>query len=224
MTNFVVLLTFIEFYYKINNMKDIKELVAQNLISLRKQNNLTQVELSEKINYSDKAISRWEKGEVLPSLEILQDLAYLYNVPISYFLEEHPDNYTKKLKEKTINIYTAIMLMSVLVIWTISIFLFFVLAQYKGVYYTMCFIWPIPITAFTIQFVMQYFIKSKYSIIPASIGLWTLLASLYLQNLSLNLWPIYLLGIPIQITIILSDLVKKIRLPKIKKGKNKKSN
>ena len=205
-------------------MKDIKELVSQNLISLRKQNNLTQVELSEKINYSDKAISRWEKGEVLPSLEILQDLAYLYNVPISYFLEEHPDNYTKNLKEKTINIYTAIMLMIILAIWTIAIFLFFVLAQYKDVYYPMCFIWPIPMTAFTVQLVIQYFIKSKYSIIPASIGLWTLIASFYLQKISLNLWPIFLLGIPIQIAIILTDLVKKIRSPKVKKNKSKKSN
>ena len=205
-------------------MKDIKELVSQNLISLRKQNNLTQVELSEKINYSDKAISRWEKGEVLPSLEILQDLAYLYNVPISYFLEEHPDNYTKNLKEKTINIYTAIMLMIILAIWTIAIFLFFVLAQYKDVYYPMCFIWPIPMTAFTVQLVIQYFIKSKYSIIPASIGLWTLIASFYLQKISLNLWPIFLLGIPIQIAIILTDLVKKIRSPKVKKNKGKKSN
>lgn len=205
-------------------MKDIKELVSQNLISLRKQNNLTQVELSEKINYSDKAISRWEKGEVLPSLEILQDLAYLYNVPISYFLEEHPDNYTKNLKEKTINIYTAIMLMIILAIWTIAIFLFFVLAQYKDVYYPMCFIWPIPMTAFTVQLVIQYFIKSKYSIIPASIGLWTLIASFYLQKISLNLWPIFLLGIPIQIAIILTDLVKIIRSPKVKKNKGKKSN
>ena len=72
-------------------MKNIREIVANNIVTLRKQNGYTQIELSEKINYSDKAISRWEKGEVLPDIETLDNLANIFDVPLSYMLEEHQD-------------------------------------------------------------------------------------------------------------------------------------
>ena len=64
-------------------MKNTKEIIQQNLIALRKQNGLTQLELATKINYSDKAISRWEKGEVMPSVDILESLANVYGVQIA---------------------------------------------------------------------------------------------------------------------------------------------
>ena len=49
---------------------------------------LTQVGLAKKINYSDKAVSRWEKGEVLPDIETLDALSKIFNVPLSYLIEE----------------------------------------------------------------------------------------------------------------------------------------
>ena len=58
----------------------VKETVKDNLVRLRREHKLTQLELSEKINYSDKAISRWETGEVTPDVETLEQLARLYDV------------------------------------------------------------------------------------------------------------------------------------------------
>ena len=89
-------------------MKNIKEVVCENLISLRKSHNMTQIDLAKKINYSDKAISRWEKGEVAPDYEILQTICNVYNVPIGYLFEEHKEeseiktNNNKKSKKKPI--------------------------------------------------------------------------------------------------------------------------
>lgn len=62
-----------------------KETVKENLIRLRREHKLTQLELSDKINYSDKAISRWETGEVTPDIETLEQLAMLYGIPITAF-------------------------------------------------------------------------------------------------------------------------------------------
>ena len=59
-------------------MDNIKEIVRENLVMLRKAHKLTQIELSQKIGYSDKAISRWETGEVTPDIETLNNLAELY--------------------------------------------------------------------------------------------------------------------------------------------------
>ena len=41
-------------------MKDVKEIIAENLTMLRLKNNLTQTELAKKINYTDKSVSKWE--------------------------------------------------------------------------------------------------------------------------------------------------------------------
>ena len=81
-------------------MKRATELVTENLVKLRKKFKLSQIELSQKINYSDKAISRWEKGEVIPSIDVLEQLAEIYNVKIGYFFEEHLDDRDLKIEEK----------------------------------------------------------------------------------------------------------------------------
>lgn len=44
------------------NMEDIKSIVAKNITDLRILNNMTQLELGAKLNYSDKTISKWERG------------------------------------------------------------------------------------------------------------------------------------------------------------------
>ena len=74
----------------------IKETVKENLIRLRHEHKLTQLELSEKINYSDKAISRWETGEVTPDVETLEHLAQLYEIPITAFFLSPDASLSKK--------------------------------------------------------------------------------------------------------------------------------
>ena len=65
-------------------MKKATEIVTENLIKLRKQFGFSQVELSQKINYSDKAISRWEKGQGYPDMEMLPSIANYFHVSIDY--------------------------------------------------------------------------------------------------------------------------------------------
>ena len=77
---------------------EINEVVAKNLIAYRKQKGLTQAELAEKISYSDKSISKWERGECLPDLAILKQLADFYGITVNDFLNETGD--IKKTKQK----------------------------------------------------------------------------------------------------------------------------
>ena len=70
-------------------MKDIKEIIAKNLIALRKQHGYTQNELAEKLNYSDNTISRWEHAEITPSIETLEQIANIYNVPLEFLIKEN---------------------------------------------------------------------------------------------------------------------------------------
>ena len=68
---------------------EIKEIISKNICGLRKKAMLTQAELADKLNYSDKAISKWERGESLPDAEMLYKIAELFEVDISYLFEEH---------------------------------------------------------------------------------------------------------------------------------------
>ena len=143
-------------------MKTIKELVPQNLVALRKKNNLTQIELAEKINYSDKAISRWEKGEVMPNYEILEQLAEIYQIPFTYFFEEHELESNKATSQKETNIYIAAILSMILVVWTVVVVAFFIIKNLTNVYYFMLFVWAAPLTILAIKFGMARWFKDRF--------------------------------------------------------------
>ncbi|MDE5943584.1 MAG: helix-turn-helix domain-containing protein [Clostridia bacterium] len=63
-------------------MDALKETIAKNLVQLRTQAKLTQAQLAEKLNYSDKAVSKWERGEAIPDLRVLIQLARLYDITL----------------------------------------------------------------------------------------------------------------------------------------------
>ena len=59
-------------------MEDLGQIISTNLIFLRKNAGLTQLEFGEKFNYTDKTVSRWENGSIIPSVEILKQIADFY--------------------------------------------------------------------------------------------------------------------------------------------------
>ena len=72
-------------------MEDLKSIIAENITALRKGSSMTQIELAEKLNYSDKAISKWERGESVPNITVLKSVADIFGVTIDYLItREHP--------------------------------------------------------------------------------------------------------------------------------------
>ena len=69
-------------------MEDIKLIIAKNIVALRKSNSMTQIELAGKLDYSDKAISKWERGESLPNVVVLKRIADIFGVTIDYFITD----------------------------------------------------------------------------------------------------------------------------------------
>ena len=67
-------------------MDEIKLIIARNITDLRRKNNMTQAELAERLNYSDKAISKWERGESLPDVTVLKSVADVFRVTVDYLL------------------------------------------------------------------------------------------------------------------------------------------
>lgn len=193
----------------------IKENIANNIVALRKSREWTQAELAEMLNYSDKTISKWERGESTPDVEMIYQMAQLFEVPIEYFFKENDTvseeivNKTKSNKFKS----AAQILLWIIVAYFIGVCLFTYQSLYDptGKGYWLSFVWPTP-ASFVIATI--YFIRHKYfRCVPYSLSgfIWTLIASIYLQFLVVdkNIWLIFLIGVPIQLIIIISYWLKK---------------
>ena len=76
-------------------MEDLKEIIAKNLTQLRTHAQLTQIQLAEKLNYSDKAVSKWERGEAIPDLRVLIQLAKLYNISVDDIISPSAEKIVK---------------------------------------------------------------------------------------------------------------------------------
>ncbi len=63
-------------------MNDLKDIISKNLVTLRTKARLTQLQLAELLNYSDKAVSKWERGEAVPDVRVLVRIAAIYGVTL----------------------------------------------------------------------------------------------------------------------------------------------
>ena len=73
-------------------MEDLKPIIAKNITVLRQNAKMTQFDLAEKLNYSDKAISKWERAEAIPDVSVLKSIADLFGVTVDYLLQDgHTD-------------------------------------------------------------------------------------------------------------------------------------
>ena len=73
-----------------NDITNQQELLAKNLAYYRKASGLTQLELADKFNYSDKSVSKWERGEGFPDIFVLKSLADFYGITVDDFYQsEH---------------------------------------------------------------------------------------------------------------------------------------
>lgn len=190
-------------------MENIKEVIAKNLIKLRKQNKLTQVELSEKLNYSDKAVSRWESGEVTPDIETLNKIADVYNVDITSMFDQNlnVEDLQKADKREASN-RRAIVLLGISFVWILATILY-VYAQFiSDKSYWEIFVYGVPATIFVAMIFNFIWGKRLWRFVLISAFIWTALVCIYLSFIKYNIWPIFLLGAPIQVAIVLWSTIK----------------
>lgn len=187
---------------------EIKQTVAKNISSLRKQANMTQLQLAEALNYSDKAVSKWERGESLPDISALLNMASLFGVTVDYLvsddekLRKKRGSYTKKQKRRHI-IITAL---SVMLVWLIATFVFVNIKIIIGSAWHGS--WLLFVYAGVISFILLLIFNSiwgrkKLNYLIITFLVWSILAAVYLSALSYNIWLIFMIGIPAQIIIIL---------------------
>lgn len=181
------------------SQEEFNKTVANNLVAYRKHNNITQLALAEKLNYSDKAVSKWEHGESIPDAYVLSQIANLYGVTVNDLIT--PSKKPKTSLKKISVIF--IPLLSVCIAWIVATVVYFAWrsAIPNGSEHWLSFIVAVPVT-FIITLVFACVYKSLIiQFISVSGLVWTTVMALHLSLR--NFFPLidnlYFVAIPLQI-------------------------
>lgn len=192
-------------------MEDLKSVISKNIINLRKSMNWTQAELAQKLNYSDKAVSKWERAESIPDVIVLKEIADLFNIKVDYLLNlEHADADVKdsfqiESKHKKRN-RIIVALQSVLLVYLIATIVFVVLkllSVQMSIPTWMIYIYALPVSCIVLLVFNSIWGKRIINFIIITFLFWSILLAIYLSFLSKNLWLIFTIGFPSQIIILL---------------------
>lgn len=106
------------------NEETLRKNISQKITFYRKAAGLTQLELAEKLNYSDKSVSKWERGDGLPDITVLSNMAELFGISVDDFISSAAPKKPIKLTKK----HTLVPALSVGLVWLTVTFIYFVLA------------------------------------------------------------------------------------------------
>ncbi len=101
-------------------MDELKTTIAKNLVELRTQAHLTQLQLAEMLNYSDKAVSKWERGEAIPDLRVLIKLSEIYGITLDALVKGTSVAAEAKPKKHIASKRVFIAALSVILVWFIA--------------------------------------------------------------------------------------------------------
>lgn len=213
-------------------MKDIRQNIGKNIVRLRNAAHMTQAEFAEQLNYTDKAVSKWERGKSVPDIVILKKIADQFSVTVDYLLEEHRPEEAVKTSEEIANKkrnHLIITLMAIVIVWFLAVFVFFLGTSVSGKNLWQSFLVAVPVSSVVALVFNSIWGKGKWNYIIISVLIWSTLITIYILLLKYNIFTIFLLGIPGQTSVILwsrlqigrkTGNIEKVKTKKKKKTKN----
>ena len=199
-----------------NDISNQQELLAKNLAYYRKASGLTQLELAEKFNYSDKSVSKWERGEGFPDIFVLKSLADFYGISVDDFYQS--EHKAVKVSQNKKRKQTYLKLLSIGVNWLVIVLTFFLLNTLMGDRYAfkpwLTFIYGI-LTTGIILVTWEFIYHNRFlRMIATSIIIWSTALSLFLTFfvvMDLPLPLLFIVAIPVEILEIIWYLFRRNR-------------
>ena len=208
------------------NNEELKLRIGANIARLRKQCGMTQAELAERINYSDKAVSKWERAESMPDVLTLMQLAEQFGTDMNELLgvscaapiqtaapepesPAEPEPSGSTIPEKLIR-YKAdknvIQLLSSILVWVVALFLHMILDEFGVKNLWMLYVVAVPANAIVLLSLRSAWRLYGFNRLLISIIMWSALVIIYLLLLLLghvNVWKILPMGLLGQVAILL---------------------
>ena len=187
-------------------MDDLKNIVSKNIVYLRTNQKMTQLELGNALSYSDKAVSKWERGEAIPDAYILLKLSSIFNVSVDYLLSPHSEKELTEVTHHQVD-RRIISLISFLGVWTLAIILFAIL-WFLGSIQLLVFVYTLPVSLILMIVLTAIWGNRKANVYYISLLVWSILSAIYFTFLHYNLWFLFVIGLPAQILVLLSFRVR----------------
>ena len=196
-------------------MQDLKMIVAQNIAELRKASAMTQIELAARLNYSDTAVSKWERGESIPDVTVLKGIADLFGVTVDYLLtEEHAEASLVPARpaerESRGRRRLVITLLAAALVWLLATASFVILGllapQIPRLW--IVFVYAVPVMMIVFLVFNSIWGNSRRNYLIISGLVWSAIASVYCSIPLEKMWLLFLLGIPAELIIILWSRIR----------------
>lgn len=196
----------------------LRKQIGANIAAYRKRSGQTQAQLAQVLNYSDKAISKWERGESVPDVLTLVQLSELFGITVDELLVDPtalPENTGRveqvmgKAVEKTLKRKAdknIILQLSSLLVWFVALLTFVVLSSLDVPKSWIAFFYAVPADAIVLLSLRSAWRDFRWNQSLVSAIVWGSILSLYMTLLlffNLNIWKLFLLGIPGQIAVFL---------------------
>lgn len=189
----------------------VKKTIAENIVRYRRECNLTQAELAEKIHYSDKSVSKWERADGVPDIFVLVMLAELFGVTVNDLLtEKHRKSHRAAPKLKR----SIITLMSAGLVWLVAAVVFF---AFKVAFPDLPRIWLAFIYAIPAMFIVTLVLSALwhppiFSYLSVCGIVWGVALSVDISLNVPNVSLIYIIAAVLQVLIALWWLMKNTSL------------
>ena len=188
-------------------LSELKLVSASNIIRLRTEAHLTQAELGAKLNYSDKTISKWERGEAIPDAYVLTQIAALFDVSVDYLLSSHdkweaPIEEDEQMKKPRYSEWK-IILLAVISVWT-GFLTAFVALWIFGIIWWEIFLVALPASIVVLTVLLSVFRRRRYLSWCISALVFSILLLIFAVIPDMRWCQLLILSIPAELIVFLS--------------------
>lgn len=190
----------------------IRTVLAEKLTAYRKRAGLTQAELAEKLNYSDKSISKWERGDGMPDLLVLCRLADLYDVPLDAFLREGALVRSQAEQKSRRIIITLISIGLAFFVATVAFFVCYLAKVDVG---WLAFIYAVPVSMILLVVFSHLWSNLFWQALSVSGLVWTLCVAVYVSFVAIagmrDVAMLFIVAAVFQVLVILWYVLMLVR-------------
>ena len=184
----------------------IRENFSRNLTFYRKAANKTQLELANELNYSDKSVSKWERGEGLPDLEVTAQIAGILGVTVSDLIAD-------KVKRRVLITRNKALItgLSVGIVWLIAATLFFlfqlILPDFNNAW--MVFVYALPLSAVVAIVFSGIWWRRIHILLSVSALIWSSALCVALSFTNPKIFLIFIIAAILELLSLLAFFIKK---------------
>ncbi len=188
--------------------RDLQTITAKNIALLRTARHMTQLELGEALRYSDKAISKWERGAAIPDAYVLKQMSALFGVSVDYLLTPHEGEVAPVPDPVKRQNRPIIAILSAAGVWALATLLFLLSFAGESPMWQL-FIYTLPVSLVVLLVFNSIWGRRRENFWLISALVMSILLAIYIALLSYHFWQIFVLAAPAELIVFLCFRLKK---------------